>query len=170
MPRFHLNLLSLEGPLIVLDEEGGDYPGIEHAYLAAFNAALELWGQLLRNREDPRLRVFHITDASGLVVMTLPLREVLDVCRSDRPGRSAARSPTPEAADTHERRRRDFAKLMQASRAEIARAHSHIDHSRRLTDECTRLAVRLRNSRGRSEADARHRPLAGKGRQHGRST
>ena len=76
MPRFHLNLLSLEGPLIVLDEEGADYPGIEHAYLAAFNAALELWGQLLRNREDPRLRVFHITDASGLVVMTLPLREV----------------------------------------------------------------------------------------------
>ena len=45
------------------------------------DAARVMWGELLKNREDPITHSFEICDADGTILLTLPFMEVLEVAR-----------------------------------------------------------------------------------------
>lgn len=63
------------------DTEGVEFDDAEEAYLGAFQAAQEMWPELLTRRVDPRAFSFEITDDCGTLVTTVPFGEVLDACR-----------------------------------------------------------------------------------------
>lgn len=84
MARFHLHLIGPRGAYP--DEEGGEFESAEHAYLEVFKSAQEIWHELLLKLEDPRSFVFHITDAAGTSIVTVPFTEVLDACRGSPHG------------------------------------------------------------------------------------
>src|SRR5262249_26597268 len=65
---FHLRV----GRELSVDELGVELPDLDTAYLEAFQAAQEMWGELLAEKSDPLLRSFEIADASGRLLLTLP--------------------------------------------------------------------------------------------------
>jgi len=140
MRRYHFNLVASNGESIA-DDEGAEYQDLENAYLAAFECALELWGPLLRSREDPRERAFQITDEKGEVLMILPFNEILEVCRPVKQKQPSASSDskTPNRYDVLAR---EFGTPMRAGRAEIARSEGIIGRSRRLASKCRYLMGR----------------------------
>src|SRR5215467_13680215 len=79
MAHFHFNFR--QGETYTVDEEGCEFRNAEEAYLGAFNAAQDLWHEMLVNRQDPLLCAFEITDDEGRCLFTLPFGEVLDACR-----------------------------------------------------------------------------------------
>jgi hypothetical protein len=63
------------------DTVGTEFANVEEAYLEAFKAAQEMWGELLKQRRDPRLCRFEVRSAGGDALFVLPFQEVLDSCR-----------------------------------------------------------------------------------------
>src|SRR5262249_30992254 len=74
---FHLRI----GQELSPDDLGMDLPDLDSAYLEAFQAAQDMWGELLAQRSDPLIRSFEIADEKGRVVLILPCGEVLDRAR-----------------------------------------------------------------------------------------
>ena len=62
------------------DSAGLEFESVEQAYLEAFNGAQEMWGELLRKRQDPRCCAFEVRDAQNQAMFVLPFHEVLEVC------------------------------------------------------------------------------------------
>ena len=62
------------------DDRGLDLRDTESAYLAAYQAAIEMWGELLRERNDPRRCAFRIRDVKGVVLFYFHFQEALDSC------------------------------------------------------------------------------------------
>ena len=60
------------------DGEGLELPDLDAAYLQAFEAAKEMWGEAIREMRDPRQQQFEISDAEGNTLLVLPFMEVLD--------------------------------------------------------------------------------------------
>jgi hypothetical protein len=85
MPRFYFHFKR--GEEVELDAEGLDFPSMEEAYLEAFRAAVELWGELLAKRQDPTTMAFEICDSAGNHLLTLPFSEVLHSTKAARTGR-----------------------------------------------------------------------------------
>jgi len=79
---FHLRI----GQELSPDDLGMDLPDLDSAYLEAFQAAQDMWVELLAQRMDPLIRSFEIADEKGRVVLILPFQEVLDRARK-RPRR-----------------------------------------------------------------------------------
>lgn len=77
MPRFYFHYR--QGPEHSQDEAGSDFASAEDAYLGAFEAASEMWHELIRERVDPRTCSFEIADAEGNTLFELPFAEILDV-------------------------------------------------------------------------------------------
>ena len=54
---------------------------MDAAYLEAFKAATEIWGEALRARRNPHADAFSIRDGTGIVVLELPFAEILESSR-----------------------------------------------------------------------------------------
>ena len=57
---------------ILPDSQGLNFETVERAYLEAYEAALEMWGELLRQRRDLRRCAFRVRDGSGALMFTFP--------------------------------------------------------------------------------------------------
>jgi hypothetical protein len=79
MPKYFFDYR--QGRDICRDESGMEFNDAEHAYLSAFEAATSMWSELLRERRDPRICSFEVTDELRQPIFTLPFSEVLDSCR-----------------------------------------------------------------------------------------
>ena len=73
------------------DESGIDYPSTEDAYLAAMEAIPGMWGELLSQRQDPLGCAFEIHDQAGVMLFTVPFREMLEACHGGDAAQHAAR-------------------------------------------------------------------------------
>ena len=65
-------------------EDGLEFRDVDAAYLEAFKAATEIWGEALRARRNPLADAFSIRDATGIVVLELPFAEILESSRGRR--------------------------------------------------------------------------------------
>jgi hypothetical protein len=74
---FHLRIGQELNP----DDLGMELPDLDSAYLEAFQAAQDMWTELLAQRSDPLIRSFEIADERGRLLLTLPFVEVLDRAR-----------------------------------------------------------------------------------------
>jgi hypothetical protein len=83
VPLFYFHLLV--GGERSPDDVGVEFDSLEAAYLDAFEAAREMWSELLEQRKDPTERSFEICGADGTILMTLPFTEVLEVARKAAP-------------------------------------------------------------------------------------
>jgi len=151
MPRYHLHLRDCKDEYLTEDEDGEEFESLEHAYLAAFAGAQEMWANLLPKRVDPRDFAFEITDRHGAMLMTVPFSEVLDSCR--KAGRSA-RNPGGSRAgpggasiererNKHQRLAETLGLLLLISQQEIASARATIERSRDLVRDCRLLRTRI---------------------------
>jgi hypothetical protein len=65
-------------------EDGLELRDVDAAYLEAFKAATEIWGEALRARRNPHADAFSIRDGVGIVVLELPFAEILESSRGRR--------------------------------------------------------------------------------------
>lgn len=79
MPRFHFHFRQ-DGRLEE-DTIGIEFPTVEAAYLSAFEAARDIWRDLLCERKDPTSCYFEVWDGDNQRLFELPFSEVLDVCK-----------------------------------------------------------------------------------------
>src|SRR5437667_10085 len=79
MSRFFFHFR--QGAGFAVDDEGCEFASTELAYLGAFQAAQEMWRELLVKRQDPMLCAFEVLDQDGNDIFVLPFSEVLDACR-----------------------------------------------------------------------------------------
>jgi hypothetical protein len=82
------------------DDVGVEFPGVEAAYLGAYQAALDMSVEMLRQRIDPALHSFQIADQAGQVLFDLSFAEVM---------RPSAKPPPPFGsiqASIHQRQER----------------------------------------------------------------
>jgi hypothetical protein len=97
MPRYFFHL-SAPGSYSA-DDLGVEFSGVEEAYLGAYQAALDMGIEMLRQRIDPAPHSFEIADQSGQLLFELPFAEVM---------RPSAKPPAPGSigasiAQRHER-------------------------------------------------------------------
>jgi hypothetical protein len=59
------------------DEVGGEFPDVEAAYLDAWQAALEMSFDMLRERRDPNQHHFEIVDEKGQFLLEILFSEVM---------------------------------------------------------------------------------------------
>jgi len=91
MPRFFFNYRERDE--YTADDVGVEFETFELAYLDAFDAARQMWPELMSRRIDPRAASFEISDTAGHQLAVINFGEVLENCeiRSRASGRS--RSP-----------------------------------------------------------------------------
>ena len=85
MPLYFFHLVTSEEYSV--DDSGCELPSVERAYLEAYQAALDIGFEMLRNRRDPSGLHFEVTNEAGSLLFELPFAEALG------PGRHA----TPES-------------------------------------------------------------------------
>jgi len=78
MPHFFFDFC--QGPDHCADAQGTEFGSVEDAYLGAFQAAQDMWSELLRKRQDPRRCFFEVRNAEREVLFILPFQEVMDSC------------------------------------------------------------------------------------------
>jgi hypothetical protein len=78
MPHFFFDFC--QGPDHCIDAQGTEFGSVEDAYLGAFQAAQDMWSELLRKRQDPRRCFFEARNAEREVLFALPFQEVMDSC------------------------------------------------------------------------------------------
>jgi hypothetical protein len=88
MPRFFFDF-RCEAQKIT-DETGIEFDSADAALLAAADAARGMWGELLRDRQDPRLCAFDVRGETEGMLFAFPFAELLDNCRKIPPERKAA--------------------------------------------------------------------------------
>jgi hypothetical protein len=71
------------------DTVGCEFPTAERAYLEAFEAAREMWAELLHQRRDPRRCSFEVHDGKGNILFVLPFWEILEACHDCMPAQPA---------------------------------------------------------------------------------
>ncbi|WP_262269981.1 DUF6894 family protein [Microvirga yunnanensis] len=135
MPRFYFHLRMAQG--LKPYEIGLELPDVETAYLEAFQTALEMWPDLLRQREDPTRNTFEIADCCGQVIQTLPFSEVLDSTKQ-----RTARQKLPHQART--------AKALADRTRRLAAA---LDEQVRMAREGIRRSQELLNASRSNQSD-----------------
>jgi len=83
MTRFYFDFR--QGQELAPDTIGGEFADVEKAYLEAFKAAQEMWGELLSRRRDPRRCAFEVHDGNGNNLFVLPFLELLESCQDRIP-------------------------------------------------------------------------------------
>ena len=122
MPLFFFHLMR--GDDISLDEIGNEFPSAEAAFLAAYDTALEMSFEMLKQSKDPLHCRFEIADASRAILFDLPFGEAL---RTAHPRtRSGELSASLRRAEGRARQ------LKSELGAEYARARSLLDSTREL--------------------------------------
>lgn len=155
MPRFYFHLRTPSG--LNQDEAGSDFTGLEAAYLDAFDAIGTMTVDLVRQKANPWLYGFEITDAAGTILLDLPFAEYLDR------GRRSTLGPTSvdmrRIADEL-RERGDVAAqallrshaLQMALQEQGAALQETLAETRRLLGEAGRVLVAFRPMRTGSAA------------------
>ena len=115
---------------IIEDNCGLEFRDTETAYLAAYEAALGMWADLLRERKDPRRCAFRVRDVQGAILFFFHFQEALDSCREEK----WLCSPM---TGTY----RDSLRLVQQARQlsvdfkrELDKAHEALEEAKRLID------------------------------------
>lgn len=90
---------------VTVDTIGADFANVEIAYLEAYKAAQEMWGQLLARRQDPRHCHFDVRDDCGFALFRFPFGEVLDSCHDRAPATRSFAEEFRSAAANAERTR-----------------------------------------------------------------
>lgn len=118
-PRFHGTLMNaweapipqfffdyFDGKQLHPDPEGLAMPDADTAYLEAFKAAIDMWGEALAQRRNPSFDCFVIRDSTGATVLELPFAEVLESTRGGgtKPPPGGPATPIPEPADNLDQR------------------------------------------------------------------
>jgi len=119
-----------------VDELGVELPDLDTAYLEAFQAAQEMWGELLAEKSDPLLRCFEITDVNGRLLLTLPFGEVLQRARKSR---RALPNEVKSARALLQKTRSLAASLHE----EIKNAHRMIENAHRSMEQTQAVLGRL---------------------------
>lgn len=83
MSRFFFDFR--QGPDLATDRDGLEFRDMEEAYLEVYAAALDMWGELLKQRRDPTLCYFEVRNESRDLLFTLPFSEVMDACKDRKP-------------------------------------------------------------------------------------
>jgi hypothetical protein len=78
MPRFFFNYRERDE--YTVDDIGVDFETFELAYLDGFNAAGQMWPEIMARRIDPRTCAFEILDGSGHLLAVLNFNELLENC------------------------------------------------------------------------------------------
>jgi hypothetical protein len=89
-------------------EDGVELRDVEAAYLEAFQAATDMWGEALKERRNPTLDYFRIRNRTGVVVLELPFTEVLESMRGGRLASSSKVKPPPKFAGGSTQRAVEF--------------------------------------------------------------
>jgi hypothetical protein len=91
LPRYFFDYFDGEQLHEADADDGIDLPDTDSAYLEAFQAATEMWGEAIRDRRNPTSDYFRVRDSSGTVVLEVPFAEILE---SSKGGRLARRPET----------------------------------------------------------------------------
>lgn len=78
MPRFFFDFRQYGET--TQDDIGLELLDVEHAYLEAFKASVDMWSELLRERCDPRRCSFEVRSEANEHLFAFPFQEALDVC------------------------------------------------------------------------------------------
>ena len=108
MPVFFFDLDTPAG--FERAEEGLEFDSLEAAFLSAYEAAVEMAVDLLRDRQDASRHRFEVRDAGGVLVFELPFTEIL---------KPRAQAPPPSGA---QRRLSDEIARTRALKAEVMNA------------------------------------------------
>ncbi len=129
MPRYYFHLIDQHGRSA--DDEGADYPDLEHAYLEAWNTALEMSFEMLRLRADPHRHRFEIADAQGGVLADLTFNEVLRPTGMDLPAAGVSiQGRTRRESDRGRRLAGELALEVQAARQTLKETRAVLERSR----------------------------------------
>lgn len=79
MPIFFFDFCH--GPSVEEDESGVVFESAERAYIEAYETALAMWIDLLRQRLDPQQASFRVRNEHGALLFVLPFSELLEDCR-----------------------------------------------------------------------------------------
>lgn len=122
LPLFHIHLRKPDG--LEEDELGIEFPDLERAYLETYRAIPETVIDLMRQGVGSRGHAFVIADASGVILMEVPLDEPLRTRRPGEPSerRSRAKRLSGEIAAEIARAR----ETARQSREILARARSRL--------------------------------------------
>lgn len=115
MPRFFFDFR--QGAEICPDAEGTEFAHVEQAYLESFRAAQDMWGELLRQRRDPRRCLFEVRNGKRELLFVLPFMEVIESCtdRQQNPIRFNIEQATHAIAHS-KRINEEFVRTLQAVR------------------------------------------------------
>jgi uncharacterized protein DUF6894 len=126
MPRFFFNYR--EGASYTVDDTGVEFDTFEAAYVDAFNAAREMWPEMMAQRVDPRSASFEIFDQPGHHLATLPFSEVLENCASRPIRQQDIRASIASVMDAAHLARRTLSEF----RHELRRSHSQLIAAKQL--------------------------------------
>lgn len=122
MPTFFFDFC--QGSTLIEDDRGLVFETVEDAYLDAYEAALEMWSDLLRRRQDPRRYSFRVRGGDGALLFVLPFTEVLETCL-DAKGRAPIMVTYNEVVRAALRARKlsaDFGRELSVTREAIREA------------------------------------------------
>lgn len=119
------------------DNLGCEFSSVEDAYLEAFNAAREIWVELLNQRRDPRRCSFEVHDGTGSLLFVLPFWEVLESCRNYPRARSTLLDTFRQTMHTVRHIRRAHEEFVQ----EMESAQQTLRESARLIAETELIAT-----------------------------
>jgi len=140
VPRFFFNYR--EGGEYTLDRLGVEFETFELAYLDAFDAAREMWPEIMDRRVDPRICGFDIVNSEGIVVALVNFGEVLENCTRGRPVTAGKILVScSEAVDNAHRARRMLSEFQE-----------QIDQTRRQLATVQRLVGQLPHSFQRADS------------------
>jgi hypothetical protein len=107
------------------DTDGTDLANVEQAYLEAVRAAQDMWGELLRERKDPRQCAFEVHSERRELLFVLPFQEVIDNCvdRKTPPLRNIFDTATQHASNT-QRVCREFRDELHAVRRTLEQSRA----------------------------------------------
>src|SRR5262245_48899019 len=116
MPRFFFHFRDAKD--LDLDEDGLELPDLDAAYLEAFEAAKEMWGEAIRELRNPSREQIEIGDAQGQTLMIVPFREVMDSLKG------VPKHPPMEMAERAARLTGEVADAVATARGQLAEARA----------------------------------------------
>jgi len=106
------------------DDIGTEFANAEAAYLQAYDTALEISYEMLRERRDPSRHAFEVTDSEGRMVFEIPFAEVT------RP--ADRRLPRAEVHLRIEGQQERASRAMSELKTIVSRAQSLLNSTREL--------------------------------------
>ena len=114
-----------------IDHDGSEFNSVEAAYLGAFKAAQEMWGDCAHRRIDPSNWQFEVTDKNRVRLFVLPFREILKSSESRTKPVAAPEVQMMKILTQQKRVQRVTAELLeqtQKSKEELLRTKDLLAH------------------------------------------